>query len=723
MSSQNKMKDKMLPKNGPMNKTGILALLLTLLLSALQFPTLVESQPAKLESNVKKIVMMMNIVSKEYHEGIAEGRVINAAEYEESQIFLEQAFARYQSLVKGTAPKGEQDELAHQFSSLIQKIKSKTDPGVIQSEVNAINSGILKKFNIKLSETPSEPISLEVGRTLYMNNCKVCHGIEGKGDGPIASQLDPKPAMLSNPQFTGDEFSKPYDNFQIINVGIANTAMVGWADQFSEKELWDVTYFIRTFSNENVKLPLLVSQTSDTGKDAVNSTKKTFSEVFLLLDQSMTAYREGRNKEASESAFDAYLTYEKVEKQLITKRKELGLKLESSFGRLQAEIKRKASIDLVEKVGQTIADDLKEAQQVLTQETGFTGLFIQSLSIIVREGFEAILIIAALITFLIKSRNQDKLKAIYMGVLIGVIGSFITAYILQEILDISTASQEMMEGVIMLVAVVVLFYVSYWLVSKIEATKWQSYITGKMQKAVTTGSAFTLSMVAFLSVYREGFETVLFYKALYLSAGETTSGIIPGFLVGCVVLAVVYFLINQLGMRIPVKWFFVVTSVFLYYMAFMFMGKGLHELQMGGVISLTGANFVPEIPWMGMYPTWETFIGQMVMVLAYAGALIYTFGIKQERAAHELKSEATQIQQNITVVHDLVEHISHHAKRCEIFLKDTRDQDLKELSEHLKEIDSKVHELFDQVNYFENRLTDEYDRLSQPIGAKEKDLH
>jgi high-affinity iron transporter len=712
-------------KNKPLSTTGIFASLIGFLLLILHFPALAESQPAKLESNVKKIVMMMNIVSKEYHEGIAEGKIINAAEYEESQVFLEQAFGRYKNLIKDTTPLTKPDELANQFSSLIQKIKSKADPGIIKSGVIAINAGVLKKFNIKLSETPSEPVSLENGRTLYANNCKVCHGIEGKGDGPIATQLDPKPAVLSNPQFTGDEFSKPYDNFQIINVGIANTAMVGWADQFSEKELWDVTYFIRTFSNENVKLPLLVSQASpsEIKKNQQSSTKKAFNEVFLLLDQSIEAYRNNKNQDAVESAVDAYLTYEKVEKQLISKRKELGLKLESSFGRLQAEMKRKATVELVEKVGQTIADDLKEAQQVLTQEIGFTGLFIQSFSIIVREGFEAILIIAALITFLVKSRNKDKLKAIYLGVLIGVIGSFITAYILQEILDISMASQEMMEGVIMLVAVVVLFYVSYWLVSKIEATKWQSYITGKMQKAVSTGSAFTLSMVAFLSVYREGFETVLFYKALYLYAGDTTAGIIPGFLVGCAVLAVVYFLINQLGMRIPVKWFFVVTSAFLYYMAFMFMGKGLHELQMGGALSLTGASFVPELPWLGMYPTWETFIGQMVMVVAYAGALIYTFGIKHERAAHELKSEATQLQQNITVVHDLVEHISHHAKRCEIFLKDTGDQDLKELSEHLKEIDSKVHELFDQVNYFENRLTDEYDRLSQPIGAKEKDLH
>jgi high-affinity iron transporter len=703
----------------------ILASLLGFLLITFQRPAFAEPQPAKLESRVKKIVMMMNIVNKEYHEGISKGKIINAAEYEESQIFLEQAFGRYQTLTEGSTPQGRQDELADRFSSLIQKIKNKEEPGIIHSDVNAINSGILKKFNIKLRETPSEPVSLENGRILYMNNCKVCHGLKGKGDGPIAMQLDPKPAVLADPQLTGDEHSKPYDNFQIINVGIANTAMVGWADQFSEKELWDVTYFIRTFSNENVKLPLLVSQASSTDQDKSqeNSTKKIFAEVFLLLGQSMDAYREGRNREASESAFDSYLTYEKVESPLITKRKELGLKLESSFGRLQAEIKRKAPIELVEKVGQDISDDLKEAQQVLTQEIGFTGLFIQSFSIIVREGFEAILIIAALITFLTKSRNQDKLKAIYMGVLVGIIGSFITAYILQEILDISMSSQEMMEGVIMLVAVVVLFYVSYWLVSKIEATKWQSYITGKMQKAVTTGSAFTLSMVAFLSVYREGFETVLFYKALYLYAGDTTGGIIPGFIVGCAVLAVVYFLINQLGMRIPVKWFFVVTSVFLYYMAFMFMGKGLHELQMGGALSITAAEFVPEIPWLGMYPTWETFIGQMILVVAYAGALIYTFGIKQERAASELKSEASQIQQNITVVHDLVEHISHHAKRCEIFLKDTRDQDLKELSEHLKEIDSKVHELFDRVIYFENRLTDEYDRLSQPIGAKEKDLH
>ncbi len=715
-----------------LNKTRLkltscaLLCLFGLLLLALPSLTMAETPAGKLESRVKKIVMMMNIVNKEYHEGIREGKIINPAEYEESQVFLEQALERYQGLIQGKASSGDQsDELATQFSSLIEKVKNKVDPAVVQSEVNAINSTLLKNFNIQLSQSPAEPVSLENGRAIYMSNCKVCHGVQGKGDGPIALQLEPKPAVLADPKLTGDEFSKPYDSFQIINVGIANTSMMGWADQFSEKELWDVTYFIRTFSNTNVKLPLLVSQTGSppSALSRNNSNKKVFEEVQGLLNQSLEFYQEGHILDAAESAVDAYLAYEKIEKQLITNRKELGLKLESSFGRLQAEMKRKAPVELVRKVAAGITADLKEARHVLTQEVGFTGLFIQSMSIIVREGFEAILIIAALITFLVKSRNRDKLKAIYMGVFIGIVGSFITAYILHSLLDISLSSQEMMEGTIMLVAVVVLFYVSYWLVSKIEATKWQSYITGKMQKAVTTGSMFTLGLVAFLSVYREGFETILFYKALYLYAGDSTAGIVPGFIVGSSLLVVVYYAINKLGMRIPVKWFFVVTSVFLYYMAFMFMGKGLHELQMGGALSITGATFSPEIPWLGIYPTWETFIGQMILVVAYVGALVYTFGIKQERAAHELKSEATNIQQNITAVHDLVEHISHHAKRCEIFLKDTRDQDLKELSEHLKEIDSKVHELFEQVIYFENHLTDEYDRLSQPIDTKGKDLH
>jgi len=418
-------------------------------------------QNAQLESKVKKIVMMMNIVNKEYHEGIQGGEVINAAEYEESPVFLQQAFERYGSIAdKGTADGSK--ELKQKFSQLTQKIKSKNDPAEIKSMVSAINAGLTQEFDLKLSQTPTEPVSLENGRQLYLSNCKVCHGVAGQGDGPLADQLDPRPAVLADPQRTGDEFSKPFDNFQIINVGIANTAMMGWADQFSEKELWDLTYFIRTFSNTNVKLPIILATSAQAGEGGTGDSrvKQIFEEVDGLLAGSLSAYKKDETKLASEQAFDAYLTYEKVETPLITKRKDLGLRLESSFGRLQAEIKRKASVDLVTKITREIETDLDEAQSILTQEIGFTGLFIQSFSIIVREGFEAILIIAALITFLVRSKNRDKLRSIYWGVGLGILGSFITAYILHEILKVSMSSQELLEGWIMLVAVVVLFYVS-----------------------------------------------------------------------------------------------------------------------------------------------------------------------------------------------------------------------------------------------------------------------
>ena len=190
------------------------------------------------------------------------------------------------------------------------------------------------------------------------------------------------------------------------------------------------------------------------------------------------------------------------------------------------------------------------------------------------------------------------------------------------------ASQELLEGWIMLVSVVILFSVSYWLVSNIDNKKWQQYINKKMHGALSQGNTFALSAVAFISVYREGFETVLFYKALFLYAGKTTGGILPGFLTGCVMLAGIFYLVNYLGMRVPFKWFFGFTSVLLYYMAYTFMGKGIHELQMGEQISMNTAEFLPSISWLGMYPTWETFIGQAILFLLFVFALVYTFIIK-----------------------------------------------------------------------------------------------
>ena len=585
-----------------------------------------ESLKQESQDNVKKIIMMLNIGAKEFEEGVKDGKVVVAPEYEESQIFLQQATERFSKISEKIKNEKELNKISPHFPKLLEMINNKADSQKVWDKVNILNSELMKTFEIEINKTPITPVSLENGKNIFEKNCSSCHGLTGNGDGPMAKNLNPSPAKLSDPKLTGDKNTEAYDNFEVINVGIANTGMKAWAGTLSEGQIWDVTYYIRTFSNNNVRLPSVNQEvtTIENNSDSKN-TEQVVSEVRKLVLKSYDQFEKGKIENAAESAFDAYMTYEKIESNLISQDKPLGVKLESAFSDYRGEIKRGAPLQDIKKLHNTILLDLSKAEELLKDKVGFSGLFLQSFSIIVREGFEAILIIAALIAFLRKSKNESSIKTIHIGVIVGILGSFLTAYVVHELLHLNMASQELLEGWIMLVSVVILFWVSYWLVSNIDNKKWQKYINTKMHEALSKGNTFTLSAVAFISVYREGFETVLFYKALFLYAGKTTGGIVPGFVAGCIVLAGVFYLVNHLGMRIPIKWFFGFTSVLLYYMAFTFMGKGIHELQMGEQFSLTAVEFLPSISWLGMYPTWETFIGQAILFLLFIFALVYTF--------------------------------------------------------------------------------------------------
>jgi high-affinity iron transporter len=680
-----------------------------------------ESFNQETQDKVKKIVMMLNIAAKEFADGVVDGKIVIAPEYEESQVFLQQATERYSRASQEIGDKAKAETLGQHFPELMEMIITKVESQKVWDKVNQINTQLMSTFGIKINKLPITPVSLSNGKKIFETNCAVCHGMKGHGDGPLAKEFDPSPAILSNPKLTGDANTTAYDNFEVINVGIANTKMISWADHLSETQIWNVTYYLRSFSNANVQLPP-VNKDLATLELGSNSGKEISDQVMIevrgQLADSLKKFKEEKLEDAAETAFDAYMTYEKIESNLLTRDRDLGIKIESAFSRYRGEIKRGATLEYVEKLNNEILLDLSKGLELLKNEVGFSGLFIQSLSIIVREGFEVILIIAALIAFLRKSRNEARIKSIHIGVVVGILASFLTAYIIHEILHLSAVNQEVLEGWIMIVAVAILFSVSYWLVSKIDNKKWQEYINKTMRGALSKGNIWTLSVVAFITVYREGFETVLFYKALFLYAGESTSGIISGFFAGCVILAGVFYLINYIGLRIPIKWFFGFTSALLYYMAFTFMGKGIHVLQMGEQVSMTIAENLPSISWLGMYPTWETFIGQAILAAAFIFALAYTFIIKAELSSTQLKVETAQLQNNITHVHDLVEHISHHANKCETLLKDTPDQDLQELSGHLKEIDIKIHELFGHVKYVENQLQDEFEKLGKQAFQK-----
>jgi high-affinity iron transporter len=210
--------------------------------------------------------------------------------------------------------------------------------------------------------------------------------------------------------------------------------------------------------------------------------------------------------------------------------------------------------------------------------------------------------------------------------------SLLTAVLLETLFQVSQASQEALEGGTMLVACAMLFYVSYWLLSKMEVAKWNRFVKSRVQDAVSSGSALALASVAFLAVYREGFETVLFYKALFVSGGPGDMlPVLAGMLVGGVALALVYLAINRFGVRIPLKPFFGFTSTFLYYMAFVFAGKGVAELQEGGVISTTVVPWAPRVPALGIYPTAESLVLQAVLLALLVAGLVWTFLMEPRR--------------------------------------------------------------------------------------------
>jgi high-affinity iron transporter len=202
-------------------------------------------------------------------------------------------------------------------------------------------------------------------------------------------------------------------------------------------------------------------------------------------------------------------------------------------------------------------------------------------------------------------------------------------------------AREVIEGVTMLIAVVVLFSVSYWLISKVEAAKWQQFIREKVNVALDHGGGRALAFVAFLAVYREGAETALFYQALLNEGARVALPITIGILVGGGALAVIFTAFYRFGVRIPTRQMFAVTSVLLYYMAFVFMGKGIRELQEGNAMSITVIPGFPHVEFLGLYPTVESLSAQLVLLVLFVFALIKTFWPKRAVALPTMPQDPT----------------------------------------------------------------------------------
>ena len=363
-------------------------------------------------------------------------------------------------------------------------------------------------------------------------------------------------------------------------------------------------------------------------------------QIRIKLDQSLLQYKEEKMQEALTTSRSAYLdSYERVEIPLRPIDPDFTLDMEIKFAELRNLIQSNAGYEQVLKKTYEIKSGLDESER-LVSGTGIIApsiAFSTSFSLVFREGLESALIIGAILTYLEASRNDRFKKHVYYGIIIAAAATAVTWFIAQYIVELSGASRELIEAIAGLSAVAVLFWVSFWVLNKIETKKWIEFVKAKVWKATTTGSLLVFVMLSFFTVYREGFETVLFYQAIFSFSKYMEWYVIAGLISGLVVIIGVALVVRRLGKKLPLRVLFGLTMGIGAYMSIAFMGNAVREFQELGIIPTTHLiGIVPRFDinlatMTGIHPTLETVVAQMVLLSIYVIGSVYILVIQPRK--------------------------------------------------------------------------------------------
>ncbi|MBW3080947.1 FTR1 family protein [Bifidobacterium sp. 79T10] len=290
------------------------------------------------------------------------------------------------------------------------------------------------------------------------------------------------------------------------------------------------------------------------------------------------------------------------------------------------------------------------------KEGGFTKFITsavgQAFLILIREGLEALLVVAAVIAYLVKSGNKRFTKWIYVGVLAGLAGSGIIAVIFTLLFGGSGPQQEIMEGVCALIAMGMLLWTSNWMLNKSSVEAWNRYIRTKTEAAVKSvseqvesgekvafGTIVSLAMLSFLAVFREGAETVIFYQSIY-SMSQDSKGMWTGGIAAAVVLVIIFLIIRFTSVKIPIGPFFLITSILMSVLVVVFAGGGVHALIEGDLLPAIYLDGVPTNDWLGFYPYVECIVAQALAAVAVIALFVVGFAKQRRLKANAAKATA-----------------------------------------------------------------------------------
>lgn len=324
------------------------------------------------------------------------------------------------------------------------------------------------------------------------------------------------------------------------------------------------------------------------------------------LDQAIRNIKNNDLAKAKQDLQQFIIAWPNVESEISTKNGTLYTKIEQQIPQFAGQLNQDNKDDI-----QAHLESINHEIKSTISKTSYT--FWDAALILLREGVEALLIVMALLTVTRKSEQRKASKWIVIGSMSGIALSIVLAFIFKSIFDNLGATRELTEGIVGIGSVVLMIIVGIWLHSKSSLDSWQSFINKNMDIAMSTGSIITFGLVAFLSVFREGAETIIFY--LGIVGKISTWSFVLGIVVASVILVLIAIFFNQITKWIPIHRLFFIMSLFIFILAFKILGVSIHTLQILNIVSQHAINKLPFIDIVGFYPTYETLIPQLALVM------------------------------------------------------------------------------------------------------------
>jgi high-affinity iron transporter len=613
---------------------------------------LVAAAPVRAEDPGRMILHLLDYMAVDYAGAVADGKVANEDEYREMTEFAGQVV----TLLKAMPDRPSRAALEKSAVELGSQVARKAPAPEVAAAARTLRDAVIRTYTIPIA--PRQAPDVTTAAPLYAELCAGCHGATGGGDGPMAKGLEPQPANFLERAVMLQKSA--FSLYNTIGLGLAGTSMPAFS-ALSDAQRWSLAFYIAGFSvpaeQRRTGEALWKSgkgrgEFSNIGPVATLSPEEALTrhgangaalQAYLLsnpgvlagvqespldfstakLDQSLEAYRKGDRARAGQLAIQSYLEgFELVEHQLAAIDAELMARTERSMMAYRQAVESALPLGEVEKQAAEVRRLLAEARERLGSATlSPAATFLAALVILLREGIEAVLVVAAILAFAGKVGEARARRYVHIGWILALLLGVITFYVSTKLIAISGADREVTEGVTALVAAAILLYVGFWLHDKTHADAWQKYIRQHVGGALANGTLWTLSLVSFLAVYRELFETILFYQALAAQSGpEGHAALVGGIGVGAVLLAIVTWAILRYSRRLPLSAFFAVSAALMAVLAVVFTGQGIAALQEAGWIKVNAFPFV-RVPILGIFPTLQTLGAQLTVACVIVAAL------------------------------------------------------------------------------------------------------